>query len=249
MSLGLEGRVIVVTGGASGIGRATAELCAQRAAHVVVADVAVDHGTELAADLSSRGHSAMFVECDVSNESDVHELMDRTTRAFGRLDVLIACAGILEGAAIGVEDLDVETFDRVLDINARGSFLCAKHAIRAMGPSGDGVVLLLASGAGVTAGSSSYAYGASKGAVHGLGLVLQNRLQGRSIRVNTVAPGSIATPLKHKNVEDVGRSVGTDEATIRRRQAELFDPSGVARVLSFLASPEADYVRGTVFTC
>ena len=107
MSLGLEGRVIVVTGGASGIGRATAELCAQRAAHVVVADVAVDHGTELAADLSSRGHSAMFVECDVSNESAVHELMDRTTRAFGRLDVLIACAGILEGAAIGVEDLDL----------------------------------------------------------------------------------------------------------------------------------------------
>ena len=143
MSLGLEGRVIVVTGGASGIGRATAELCAQRAAHVVVADVAVDHGTELAADLSSRGHSAMFVECDVSNESAVHELMDRTTRAFGRLDVLIACAGILEGAAIGVEDLDVETFDRVLDINARGSFLCAKHAIRAMGPSGDGGVLFL----------------------------------------------------------------------------------------------------------
>ena len=248
MSVGLEGRVIVVTGGASGIGRATAELCAERAAHVVVADVAAEDGMTVAADLSSAGNSAIFVECDVSNEPAVQLLMDRATRAYGRLDVLIACAGILEGAAIEVEDLDVETFDRVLDVNARGSFLCAKHAIRVMGPSG-GVVLLLASGAGVASGSSSYAYGTSKGAVHGLGLVLQARLHDRPIRVNTIAPGSIATPLKIQNVEDVGRSVGSDEATIRQRQAELFDPSGVARILAFLASPEADYVRGTIFTC
>ena len=146
-----------------------------------------------------------------------------------------------------IEDFETATFDRVLGVNARGMFLCAKHAVRAMGEAG-GVILLLASGAGVTSGSSSYAYGTSKGAVHGLGLVMQGRMGYYPIRVNTVAPGSIATALKLQNVIDVGQAAGVSDEEIRRRHAELGDPIGVARVLAFLASDEADYVRGTVFT-
>ena len=242
----LQGRVIIVTGGASGIGRATVELCVQRGARVVLADLPQSQGAAIADSLTAEGHTVRFVACDVSEEPDVEDLLAATSD-LGRLDVLIACAGILQGALVPIEDFETATFDRVLGVNARGMFLCAKHAVRAMGEAG-GVILLLASGAGVTSGSSSYAYGTSKGAVHGLGLVMQGRMGDYPIRINTVAPGSIATALKLQNVVDVGHATGVSDDEIRRRQAQLGDPAGVARVLAFLASPDADYVRGTVFT-
>ena len=242
----LQDRVVIVTGGASGIGRATVELCARRGARVVLADLPQSQGAEIADGLTGEGHTVRFVACDVADEDDVESLVSAASE-LGRLNVLIACAGILQGATVPIEDFETTTFDRVLGVNARGMFLCAKHAVRAMGEAG-GVILLLASGAGVVGGSSSYAYGTSKGAVHGLGLVMQARMGAYPIRINTVAPGSIATALKLQNVEDVGHAAGVSDDEIRRRQAELGDPAGVARVLAFLASPDADYVRGTVFT-
>ena len=247
MSDALAGRVIVITGGGSGIGRATVDLCAARGAHVIVGDLAPGETRAGGLDQGHEGRSVRFINCDVADEASVASLIQSALKWHGRLDVLIACAGVLEGAAVDIEDFEVATFDRVLDVNARGAFLSAKHAVRAMGSKG-GVILLVASGAGVTGGSSSYAYGTSKAAIHGMGLVLQAKLTGRPIRVNTVAPGGIATPLKMKNVEDVGRNAELDETTIRARQAALGDPSGVAQVLAFLASDDADYVRGTVFT-
>ena len=239
-------RAIIITGGASGIGRATVEVCARRGARVVLADLPQSRGAAIADSLVAEGHTVRFVACDVTDEGQVENLVAAASE-FGRLNVLIACAGILQGALVPIEDFETATFDRVLGVNARGMFLCAKHAVRAMDDAG-GVILLLASGAGVTSGSSSYAYGTSKGAVHGLGLVMQGRMGYYPIRVNTVAPGSIATALKLQNVMDVGHATGVSDAEIRRRQAELGDPIGVARVLAFLASDEADYVRGTVFT-
>ena len=105
-----------------------------------------------------------------------------------------------------------------------------------------------ASGAGVTSRSSSVAYGTSKAAVHGLGFVAPARLAGRPIRINTVCPGNIATPLKLANVEDEGRAREWPREAVDAAKQELLDPDGVARVLAFLASDEADYVEGTVFT-
>ena len=242
----LQDRAIIITGGASGIGLATVELCARRGARVVLADLPQSRGASIADGLTADGHTVRFVACDVANEDDVENLVAAASE-LGRLDVLIACAGILQGALVPIEDFETATFDRVLGVNARGMFLCAKHAVRAMGDAG-GVILLLASGAGVVSGSSSYAYGTSKGAVHGLGLVMQGRMGNYPIRINTVAPGSIATALKLRNVVDVGHASGVSDDEIRRRQAELGDPAGVARILAFLASPDADYVRGTVFT-
>ncbi len=247
MAASLEGRVVVVTGGASGIGRATVQACAERGAQVVSSDLADSEGAAQARALAAAGRRVRFSACDVTREMEVESLMRGVVDEFGALDVLIAGAGVLEGAMVDIEQFFAATFDHVLDVNARGAFLCAKHAVRAMGARG-GVLLLIASGAGVVSGSSSYAYGASKGAVHGLGLVLQSKLADRPIRVNTVAPGSIATALKLQNVVDVGRAAGLDEAAIRRRQQALGDPAGVALVLAFLASADADYVRGTVFT-
>ena len=243
----LDGRVIVVTGGASGIGQATVERCALLGADVAIGDVPSSAGASVAEGLRANGYRVAFVPTDVTVEAQCSELMHAAIATFGKLDVLIACAGILEGAMVDVDELEDATFQHVMDVNVRGAFLCVKHAVRVMKASG-GVIILIASGAGVTGGSSSYAYGTSKAGVHGLGKVLQSRLDPSNIRVNTVCPGSIATPLKIRNIEDVARTQRGGAAMAAQAKDKLGDPEGVARVLAFLASPDAAYVRGTIFT-
>ncbi len=243
----LTNKVVVVTGGASGIGKATVELCAARGASVVLGDLAAEAGSTLAAALTARGQVARFLPIDVTVEADCARLMQDAVDAFGRLDVLICCAGILHGAMVDIADFEDRVFQHVLDVNVRGAFLCAKHAAAAMGERG-GVILLIASGSGVKSGSTSIAYGTSKAGVHGLGIVLEDHLAGRPFRVNTVCPGAIATPLKVQNLADAGRALGRSAAEVEAQVSELGDPDGVARVLAFLASDDADYVRGTVFT-
>ncbi|MBM4435646.1 MAG: SDR family oxidoreductase [Actinobacteria bacterium] len=243
----LSGKVIVVTGGASGIGRAAVERCAAQGAAVVFGDLASSDGAAVAGGLHARGLGVTFVPVDVTVEAECARLMGAATDAFGRLDVLIACAGILQGAFVDIADFDDEVFQHVLDVNVRGMFLSVKHAARAMSPRG-GTILLIASGAGVIGGSSSYAYGTSKAAVHGLGRVLQANKDGTALRVNIVCPGNIATPLKIRNVEDAARARGLSAAQLAAARRGLADPDGVAKVLAFLASDDAAFVRGTIFT-
>ena len=243
----LAGKVVVITGGSSGIGRATAGLCARRGAHVVIGDIDETRGANTAGIIQEAGGSATFVRTDVTREDDCQSLMQRTMEIQGQLDILITSAGILQGAYIDVAEFDLEIFERVQHVNVRGTFLAMKHAVITMGQRG-GTILLLASPAGVTGGSSSIAYGTSKAAVHGLGLVAKDHIGSRPIRVNTVCPGSISTPLKHTNVADTGRAHGHSTAKIAAAQQALFSPEGVARVLAFLASDEASYVQGAVFT-
>ncbi len=243
----LSGRVVVITGGASGIGAATARLCAARGAHVVIGDVDDARGRALARNLTELGLTARFVHVDVTNEADCERLLQTAVADFGTLDVLITCAGILQGAYVDIAELEADVFQRVQDVNVRGTFLCMKHAVAAMGDRG-GVILLVGSGAGVTSRSSSVAYGTSKAAVHGLGFIAPAHLMGRPIRINTVCPSIIDTPLKRANVEDEGRTRGWSRPEVETALEQLRDPGGVARVLAFLASDEADFVEGTVFT-
>lgn len=243
----LSGRVVVITGGASGIGAATARLCAARGAHVVIGDLNDAAGAALARELTKLGLSAVFAHVDVTHEADCERLMHTAVSGYGALDVLITCAGILQGAYVDIAELEADVFQRVQDVNVRGTFLCIKHAVAAMGDRG-GVILLVGSGAGVTSRSSSVAYGTSKAAVHGLGFIAPAHVTGRPIRINTVCPSIIDTPLKRANVEDQGRVQGWSRAEIDAAQQQLRDPGGVARVLAFLASDEADFVEGTVFT-
>ena len=213
----------------------------------MIGDVDDIGGATLEDDLNRAGLSATFVHADVTQETACHELMQATVSRYGALDVLITCAGILQGAYVDVAAFDLDVFERVQDVNVRGTFLSIKHAVAAMGDRG-GTILLISSGAGVTAGSSSIAYGTSKAAVHGLGLVVPHHVGERPIRVNTVCPGNISTPLKRENVEDVGRARGQSEAEVEAIKQALLDPDGVGRVLAFLASDDAAFVRGTVFT-
>lgn len=245
----LAGKVAVVTGGARGIGGATAELLARDGARVAIGDLRAPEAQATLGRISGAGGEAVFVETDVTQEESARRLMERARDRFGRIDVLVHAAGILKGAALAVDELDASVFDEVIDVNLRGAFLCSKQATAIMRQQRSGVILLIASGAGVRGGSSSVAYGSSKGGVHGLSLVLAPQLEPLGIRVHGICPGSLATELKLDNVADLARARGEDPAAARERAArELGDPAGVGRLLVFLASDEADYVRGTIFT-
>lgn len=247
----LTDRVIVITGAAQGIGAATAHLCAARGATVVLADLQGEGATREAAAIRAAGGRAEGATVDVRDDAAVAALFDGVRERHGRLDALICAAGILQGAYQQPDELPTETFELVLDVNVTGSFRCAKYATPLLEADAGSVIVLLSSGGGVRGPSSSLAYGASKAGVHGLGLTLEARLAPRGIRVNTVCPGEIATPMKLGVIATEAERAGADPAVAvaaASAGSRLGTPDGVARILAFLVSPEADYVRGTVFT-
>ena len=245
----LKDKVVIVTGGASGIGKATALLFAAEGARVVVADLDRTQGMETVAAIEAAGGEARFVRVDISVEADAAALSRGVERDFGRLDVLVNCAGIFLAPRVRVDLFETEAWERVIDVNLKGIFLTTKHAVQPMERSGGGVILFIASTAGVTSSSASVAYGASKGGVHGLAFTLAEQLEPANIRVNVVCPNDISTPLKLEAIREIAEREGQDpEEALEAWQVALGEPEGVARVLALLASDDAAYVRGTVFT-
>lgn len=237
----LTNRTILIIGGATGIGRAVAALCAERGARVLIADANASAGAESAAAIG-----AQFFRVDVTREDDVVALFDAIARSHDHLDALVQTAGVLQGAYVDLEDFEVDVFRRVIDINTVGSFLCAKHAVSLL-RKGQKPAMILTSSPAAHASGSSFAYGTSKGGVTALGIALAARLAPSGIRVNLLYPGGIATPLKLSVIEEDARRTGRDFENIVA-SSDLGDPQGVAEVVAFLVSPAADYVRGAVHT-
>ncbi len=237
----LQNKIILVVGGATGIGKATATLCAKRGAQVVIADINETAGIETATATNSS-----FIKVDVTSESNITALYNKIDSQYGRLDVLIQAAGLLKGAFTPIEELTYETWKLVMDINVKGSFLSVKHATPLLKKSKRGVVLLLSSGA-AQGGSSSYAYGASKGGVTSLGITLAGKLAPDNIRLNVLHPGNIRTPMKLSVIEADAQKRGESMDKLVA-ESNLGEPEGVARILAWLASDDADYLRGNVFT-
>lgn len=242
----LNDKVVIITGAASGIGRATVEVCAAEGARLVLADLP-SAALDSLASLDRPGQPVIVAPTDVTRLDNCEHLAASAVKRWGRIDAVINCAGILQGGFVPLDELDVETWQRVIAVNLTGSFQVAKAVAPAMKAAGRGTIVLIASGAGVRGGSSSVAYGSSKGGVHGLAMVIEAQLAPFGIRVIDVCPGSLDTPLKRQNVVDgaIASGASPDDAL---KKAGLADPIGVARVLAFLASDEADYVRGSVFT-
>ncbi len=244
----VRGKVIAITGAASGIGKATAHEVATNGARTILVDRDTKLGEQCAAALQALGCDTRFIGTDIAMEVEVERLFHQIGDQHGKLDVLICCAGILQGAYTAVDVLDSATFDRVIAVNVRGTFLTVKYAVPLLRAS-HGVVLLLASGAGVFGASSSVAYGTSKGGVHGLGMVLEAQLARDGIRVLDICPGNVNTPMKRENVADAARSQGRDPVeAVQRAEAGMTDPAAVASVLRFLSSDAAKAVRGTIRT-
>lgn len=246
-SADLLGRRVLITGGASGIGRATVLRLVQAGAHVVVVDVDQVGASTLSIEADGAVGTVHVVTADVSREEDVRQAVDTAVAVLGGLDVLIHAAGVMSGQLLDIREFDESTWDQVVDINLKGAFFAAKHAARAMLPEGRGVIILIASKAGVSTGSGSFAYGSSKGGVHGLAMTLERHLGPKGIRVNDVCPGDIDTPLYRRSLEEALRH-GADPGVINRAISDLTPPAAVADVVAFLVSDAAACVRGTIFT-
>ncbi len=245
----LRERVVIITGGGRGIGAATAQVIAAQGGKVVIGDMLEAEGETTAAAIRAAGKNAVFVKTDVTKEEDCGRLATTAVEQFGKLDVAICCAGILQGAMLHAEALDPTTFERVFGVNVKGMFLTVRAALPHLRQAEKPVVLLMASEAGVKIPSSSLAYGASKGGVHGFAMTLEAQLAPHGIRVHDICPSSIATPMRIENLVDRARMAGRDPEQARAEaMKEAGDPAGVAHILAFLASSDADYVRGTIFT-
>ncbi len=237
----LPGKVALVTGGSSGIGRATAVAFAREGARVIVADVAEEGGAETVALIRAAGGEALFVRADVSRATDVEALVRRAFERFGRLDCAHNNAGI--GGRMGsLVECSEEDWDRVTGVNLKGVWLCMKYEIPRMIESGGGAIVNTASVAGLRAVPGIGAYCASKHGVIGLTRTAALEFAAAGVRVNAVCPGWIRTPL----VEPLlNREPGFDAQMIASNPAgRIGTPEEVAETVVWLCSNAAPYVIG-----
>lgn len=247
MPVDLSGKRIIITGAATGIGRATTLRVSAAGAKVAAFDVNDPDGAATIGEVNETGGDARYWHVDVRDEIAVSGAVAAADTWLGGVDILIHVAGVLQGAAIELDEFPEEIWDTVLDINLRGSFTICKYVTGVMKKQGKGVIILTASGAGVNGGSSSLAYGSSKGGVHGLSLVMEAHLEKYNIRVNDVLPGAVATPLKVANVEDM-HAAGGKSGNLDEKIGALVSPDEISKVYAFLASDEASMVKGSVRT-
>ncbi len=242
----LKNKKIIVTGIATGIGKSITTRLSAYGSKIAALDIDKENGSNTVFNAIECGGDIKFFYTDVQNESNVKKSIKDSIAWLNGVDVLIHTAGILDGANVEISDFSESTWDEVLGVNLKGSFLITKYVSKFMIKQKYGAIILTASGAGVHGGSSSYAYGSSKGGVHGLSLVLEQNLSKYGIRVNDVLPGSVKTPLKIKNVKDTHKN--DDKLSINQRINELVSPDDIAKVYAFLASEEASMIRGSIRT-
>jgi NAD(P)-dependent dehydrogenase (short-subunit alcohol dehydrogenase family) len=246
----LDGRVAIVTGAAVGIGAAIARRLAREGARVVVADVKVDEGTATVTALCHLGTEALFVKTDVSDAGQALAMVGQAIDAFGRLDVLVNNAGI-PGPPVELDALEPDDWDRVLAVNLRGPFLCAKYAIPHVERSGRGAIVNIASTFGLVGAHTSSAYAASKGGVIALTKQLAVDLGPRGIRVNAVCPGYVYNDMDARRTRMTPESAAANLAA--REAAAALQPLGrqgsteeIAAAVAFLASDDAAFVTGAI---
>ena len=237
-------KVVLVTGGTSGIGQATALAFAQEGAAVVVAGRREKEGAESVALIEQAGGKGLFVRADVSIEEDVANLVAKTVAAFGKLDFAFNNAGaMLESASI--TEVSSDTIDRILAINVRGVALCLKHEIPAILQAGGGGIVNTASFLGLRPFPNSAVYNASKFAIIGLSKSAALEFASQGVRVNAVCPGVIETPMNEEYRQD---EKGSAFLNGLQPAGRIGHPQEIAAAVLYLCSPGAAFVTGTTLS-
>lgn len=235
----LDGKSTIITGAAKGIGRATARVFAREGARLALGDVDEVALEALRAELDGQGVEVVAVRTDVAEEEDVRRLVAGATGAFGRLDVLVANAGIIPLTTL--DTTTVEQWDHVMAVDGRGMFLSCKHAVAAMLESGGGAIVCLSSISGVAGQPQQAAYGPAKFVASGLTKHLAVEWAARGIRVNAVAPGTIRTEAVAQLPEEYVEPMRQAHPMNR-----LGEPSEVGEAIAFLASDAASFITGAI---
>lgn len=241
----LQNKTVLVTGGALGIGRATCLLLAREGASVAITDVRDAEGSALAAEIKNAGGAAAYWHLDVTKEDQVRRVVDHVIRAMGPINVLVNNAGIA-GANKPTHEITEAEWDAVQAVNVKGVFLCTKHVVPSMLLTGRGSIINLSSIYGLVGAADVPPYHASKGAVRLMTKTDAITYAKNGIRVNSVHPGYIWTPM----VEGVGRDAGGDLGTFRQQTGSLHplghmgEPDDIAYGILYLASDEAKFVTG-----
>ena len=241
-------RVAIVTGGANGIGEATAKLFAQNNYAVAIIDI-VDRAEQVATEVKSDGGDCLFMKGDVSDESHVKAFVDQVMRVYGRIDALINNAGIV--VVKPLEEIDWTDFRRVVDVNLGGVFLFCKHVLPVMKKQSGGAIVNMGSVSGHVGQIDHTIYGATKGAIIAFTRALAWEVARHDIRVNSISPGSVDTPMLRSDIELESKRTGIpyDRVKNEREAEQAFnrwaDPKEIAEAIYFLASEKASFITGT----
>jgi len=240
----LTGKRALITGAASGIGRATALLFAREGAAVAVVDVDETGGQAVVQTILDRGGQAIFVRGDVTRAADCQRAVQETVDRLGGLDILFNNAGIIRRAT--VIDTSEEEWDRVMAVNVKSIFLLGKYAVPAMAQSGGGAIVNTASGWGLVGGRNAVSYCASKGAVVNLTRAMALDHGAQNIRVNCVCPGDTDTPMLRSEAQQLGEPEDAFLAEAADRPLQRIGrPEDIARAVLYLASDDSAFVTGT----
>ena len=242
----LDGKGVLITGAASGIGRATALAAAREGARLVLADVSAAAGEAVAAEV---GDAARFVACDVTSEAEVEALVTNAASALGGLDGAFNCAGILGVVALTL-DVELADWKRIIDVDLNGVFLCTKHELRVMVPQGSGAILNMASAAGLIGWAGASGYVAAKHGVVGLSKAAAVEFAAQGIRVNSICPSYTETPMVADLFENI---LGGDPAQVAAAKANhpigrFAQPEEIAAACVWLLSDKASFVTGTAMS-
>ncbi|XP_073012994.1 short-chain dehydrogenase reductase 2a-like [Typha latifolia] len=243
----LEGKVALITGGASGLGKATAREFIREGATVILADVNHQSGLTSAQEL---GPKAQFIECDVADERQVADAVDFAVAEHGRLNIMYNNAGITGPVtAPEMAQLDLAQFDQVMSVNVRGTLAGIKHAARVMGPMGSGSILCTASICGLMGGLGPYPYTISKFTVAGIVKAAAGELGRTGVRVNCISPFVIPTPLVLEQFSKIYRGGGEEQildivSSLGEFKGAKCEATDVAKAAVYLASDDAKFVTG-----
>ena len=243
-----ERMVAVVTGGASGIGKATAHRFLEEGANVAIADISKEAGERVVSEMKAMGYEPLLVTGDVTKSADVKRMVGEVVEKFGRIDVLFSNAGILiEGT---VEEVSEEDWDRTMAVNVKGVFLMAKEVVPHMLRQGKGVIVNNASCSGLVGDRGAIAYNTSKAAVVIMTKCLALDYAMHNIRVNCVCPGEIETPmfLQEASARGISPEEHRKDIAAHHPIGRLGRPKEVADAVLFLASDDSSFITGTAFS-